>query len=108
MRKFYSIVLLFVILIFSGCSNRGVVISEGTSTFGAVDIWDTAGTVLISGNPSALKYNMVLTNSEYYDIKVVSITPILSNTYASKVLSKDITVNVDKTISKGDSIDISV
>lgn len=107
LKKFCLLVSLCVFLVVSGCLKKGIIISGVSATFGGADISDASGTTIISGIPSGLKYTMTLTNIEYYDLTVVSSTPVLSDSFANKVFNKNITVDVNKTISKGESIDVS-
>lgn len=107
MRKFYLVMLLCVLLVVSGCSKKenttekGIIISVISSSIGAV------GQNTNDFENQSFKYTITLTNNEENNITVVSITPVLSDTFASKISDKNITVNVNKTIPKGNSINVS-
>ena len=55
----------------------------------------------------SFKYSVTLTNSEKCDIKIMSITPIISESIFDRVLTEDLTVSVNKIIGSGKSINIS-
>lgn len=109
MRKFYLIILLscVILVVSGGFTEKGIIILDSSATFGAVDISDSSGVVKISGTSSTVKYTLTLTNNQENNITVVSITPVLSDTLASKVLNKNTTISINETIPKGNSINVS-
>lgn len=55
----------------------------------------------------ASKYRLTLTNNEENDLKVISIEPILSEEFKKNVISNELTLNINKTISKDNSLEVS-
>jgi hypothetical protein len=107
MRKICLTILLCIALIISGCSTKksleeeGISISAISSSIGAV------GQNTNDFENQSFKYTITLTNNEEANITVVSITPMLSENFASLVSDKNVTVDINKTISKDSSIDVS-
>lgn len=55
----------------------------------------------------SFKYNITLTNNGHDDINIISITPILSEGFESLVSDKNVTLDINKTMLKDGSMDIS-
>lgn len=108
MRKVYFIMLLPFLLVISGCSKneKDIILENLYSTSGTVDIIDSSGLVKVSGTSSSIKYTFDLTNNGN-DITVISVTPVLSDKLTTKVLDKNVTININKNISKGESTKVA-
>lgn len=110
MKKVYIMVLLPVLLLLTACSgnnnsgatkNNGIEITNIVSSIGAVD--ENTNNI----DTQSFKYAMTLTNNDAIDIKIVSVSPVLSNEFLNRVDNKETRIEVNKTITNGSSINIT-
>jgi hypothetical protein len=106
-RKIFLIILLFVLLIITGCSTKEIVNQKGISLSGVLTSIGAVGENTNGFEKQSFKYTITLTNNDDDNITVVSITPVLSEVFANAVPDKNVTVKVNRTISKGNSINVS-
>lgn len=106
LRKFYMVMLICTIFMFGGCKNNsqsenGIYINSIQTSIGAV------GENTNDVENQSFKYTLQLTNNEEDDLEIISIEPILTENFEKLVLSKDLIMNINKIISKGNNLEVS-
>ncbi len=99
--------MLCFLLVVPGCSTKETIDEKGISVSGISSSIGGVGPNTSDFETQRFNYTITLTNNDEKDIKVVLIVPVLSEAFAEKVSDKNITVDVNKTISKGNSIDVT-
>jgi len=106
-RKVSLMMLIFILLLCTACSSNTPLNNVG------IDItWSMASIGPVEGNANDLetqsfKYSVIITNNEAIDITIVEIMPLLSEKFLERVSNKDTMIKVNKTISKGSSLEVS-
>ncbi|MGM9988325.1 MAG: hypothetical protein ACI35O_14005 [Bacillaceae bacterium] len=107
MKKSYLILCIFAIFILSSCSKEepiaesGISISQKQTSIGPVE------ENMNDMDKQSFKYKLTLTNHEENDLKIISLEPILSEEFKKTVLSDELTLTINKTISKNTSLEVS-
>lgn len=109
-KKFRILVFMSLLLLLPACtanstpntpSKLGLEINSINSSIGAI------GENTKDIETQSFKYTVTLTNNEPTDITIVSVNPVLSEKFLERVSNKDTVVKVNKTISKGGSLNVT-
>lgn len=108
MLKKVSILLLVAILLLSAACSKDSTVSKAD-----IDISGISTSIGAVGNNTndfetqSFKFTITLTNNEAADIEIVSVKPVLSEKFLERASNGDAAIQVNKTIPKGSSLDVS-
>jgi hypothetical protein len=108
-RKNNITILIATLFLLAGCTAQSALDKSSTT----VDITSIVSSIGATGENTndfetqSFKYTVTLTNNETESITIVSVTPVLSEKFLERVSNKDTTVQVNKTIPQGSSLDVS-
>lgn len=109
-KKVIIIGLMSVLFLLSACSSNNTSDTQNKMGIEIKNIVSIMGAIGENANDSetqSFKYTITLTNNEASDIKLVSLTPVLSDKIFERVSNKETEIEVNKTISKEGNLDVT-
>jgi len=100
-------ILITILLLFAGCSRNDALNKQGIDIAGSTSSIGAVGENTNDFDTQSYKYAFTLTNNEAADITIVSAEPVLSEKFLERVSDGDTTIQVNRVVSQGESIEVT-
>lgn len=103
----FVMVLMVILLLVTACTEKEPLNRVGIEIAGINSSIGVVGDKVDDFETQSFQYTITLSNNEATDIKIVSISPILSEEFLERVITEDTTIQVNKTIFKENYLNVS-
>ncbi len=107
MKKIKLFILLAFLLIITSCTSKEITSNNGLTITSIISSIGAANETQDQFQIQSFKYTITLTNNEKEDIKIETLTPVLTEGFSKIIYDNNVTLKINQIVKKNSSLNIS-